>query len=152
MSQLERAKMEFRACMLGDVGAIVDFAYSETESKLNSERIASIIAENPSCIALSHGEVVGFSYTKPFAPDVLEILNILVRSRYQSCGTGSQILLFIQQRALERKFAALIAVNSLLYKSRAKSGFASRFYLKNGFSEVCATENTKILVKCFTTY
>ncbi|MDO6746526.1 GNAT family N-acetyltransferase [Gilvimarinus sp. 1_MG-2023] len=109
-------------------------------------RIGEYIEEYPASVAVDKGAIVGFCYGKPFAPDVIELLNIFVKEELRSEGVGGELIRLFETLSVE-SFNAIILVNSLLYKSTETKKFASNFYIDNGYKELISTGNSKIFGK-----
>jgi N-acetylglutamate synthase-like GNAT family acetyltransferase len=137
--------IEVRKGRLDDVLSIVRLIENESGKIFDLDKITSYLKQFPSSVAVVNEVIVGFCYTSPFAPDILEILNILVARKYQKLEIGSKLL-----RSVERddsSYTSIILVNSLLYKSSTPKRSAEDFYAKNGFKVIHRTQNTNVFIK-----
>nr|WP_241737531.1 GNAT family N-acetyltransferase [Neptunicella marina] len=111
-----------------------------------SANLQQYIDQYPAALAEIEGRIVGFAYSRTFAPDVLELLNIFVKQDCQNSGLGSKLLRFFESLAFDH-YQGVVAVNSLLYASARNKRFASNFYLKNQYDTILTTENSRIYAK-----
>lgn len=108
--------------------------------------LVSLIDQNPAFLALSGVDVVGFVYTRQFAPDILEVLNIVVADDFRSRGVGTAMLRAVETAAVPG-FTALILVNSQLYVGTPGKRDASAFYQRNGFRLLYSSGPSNIFIK-----
>lgn len=117
----------------------------ESGEEFDLNRIANYLKEFPSSVAIEQGEIVGFCYSSTFAPDILEILNILVDRKFQNKNIGSELLETVEKNS--SSFSSIILVNSMLYTSSSPKRSAESFYLKHGYQVVHRTQNTNVFIK-----
>lgn len=125
---------------------LLKFFFSQTGRQSILEKDSYLIEKYPSNIAFLNNEVVGFSYSKSFAPDILELLNIHIHMSYRNNSLGTKLLVDLEKKAIE-KFNAIILVNSTMYSNKDDKKDASNFYLKNHYKIIGETDNTKIFYK-----
>jgi GNAT superfamily N-acetyltransferase len=89
---------------------------------------------------------VAFAFTTSFAPDILELANILVGSNWRNRDIGSQLLEMIEKLAQEH-FLAIILVNSMLYPTVGKKRPATEFYIRAGYEGVMHTSKSVVFGK-----
>lgn len=113
----------------------------------NESLVEAALVDAPSALAFEGEALVGFLYCGYMAPDVMEIMNILVSDSARQRGTGTMMLRFIEQR-MPRQISALMLANSTLYPE-AEGGKlpATSFYLRNGYSIIADTGATRIFWK-----
>lgn len=132
-----------RAATNGDSDWIVNLARSELGRE--PEAVGEYLAMFPSCAAIKGSEGVGFAFCGPFAPDILEIRNMLVRADLRHSGLGAAILDLIEQ-SLPTGINTAIVVNSDLYPGTAKRS-ATSFYRRHGYALIHDTGSTRVLAK-----
>lgn len=103
--------------------------------------VSQCIETYPSAIARTQDTLVGFAYTKRFAPDILEIENIYVAASYRNKTVGHALLQLIESEA-SNHYKGLIPINSSLYVRPATA-----FYIKNGYSLVFQTGDSNVFAK-----
>lgn len=113
----------------------------------NASLIKTALIEAPSALAFDGETLVGFLYCGFMAPDVVEVMNILVADDARQSGVGSMMLMSIE-RNMPSTVVALMLVNSMLYPD-VKGGklSATSFYLKNGYSVIAETGATRVFWK-----
>ena len=106
------------------------------------------LEDYPSVIATCANRIVGFVYSQRFAPDILELCNIVVAAERQSQGIGKRMLRAFEHAAASR-WSSIIVINSSWYKSRSDMARAGRFYETSGYSTIHLTRNhmTALLIK-----
>lgn len=109
-------------------------------------RIRRNIALFPSFVATAGGEIVGFIYTTDFAPDILELANILVAPEIRGLGIGGDLLMELEKTA-SRTFAAIVLVNSMLYSFNGEKKSAAGFYCRHGYQAIFGTQESAIFAK-----
>ncbi len=136
-----------RTGLESDAPAIVEFYLSATGRQTHDWKIAEVIREFPSATALGpNGDLAGFAYTRRFAPDILELLNLFVAPEYRRQGIATALLRHIEAEAAGR-FAAIILVNSDLYKATNDAAGVSRFYERNGYTKSFETKASRVFTR-----
>jgi GNAT superfamily N-acetyltransferase len=105
--------------------------------------LAQSIEQYPSAILLHTPGLIGFTYTKRFAPDILELANVVVALQYRNQGYGEQLVRYIEIAATPR-YRGIILVNSMLYASAVPKRPAANFYHRLGYHDVAATSDTTV--------
>lgn len=137
--------MEMRSATRDDSESIAELHRSETGRQPDTSGIFSQVENFPSTVAFDGGKMIAFALSQQFAPDILEITDLLVLSSHRNSGVGTSILAHLEKQAYGQ-YASLILCNSILYKSPGKR-LASGFYEQNGFSLVHQTGSTNVFVK-----
>lgn len=110
-------------------------------------QIKDILAQTPGVGATHDGKLIGFLYFEPFAPDVLELGSVFIKSGYRDKGLGSALLAAGIEGCKASGINALIVANSLLYDTNEEKRSALNFYLANRFERVLTTGNTDVLLR-----
>lgn len=113
----------------------------EGRVRRNTSRFPSLVAE------LEAGEVIGFAFSTDFAPDILELANILVVPEYRNLGLGQSLVKHLEQKAIAEGFRTIILVNSLLYPSSTGKRSAESFYKRLGYRSIPSTESSKVYAR-----
>ncbi len=103
----------------------------------------------PSALSFEGENLIGFAYSFPYAPDIIELANMYVEEKHQNKNVGSKILKFIEGQIEESNYKGLLFYNSDLHVSNKEKKDASRFYIKNGYRKIAETENTRVFFKNF---
>jgi len=136
-----------RTAQPSDLSAIFDMYRDELKREPRVERITAQIQDYPSAVAEDDGLLIGFCYTVKFAPDVLELANIVVSSDRRNTGVGGRLLAHVENQAAS-VFAAIILVNSDLYpQGKSEKRSATDFYQRHDYRIVTATRDTRIFFK-----
>jgi GNAT superfamily N-acetyltransferase len=112
----------------------------------NEARIAMHASQFPSAVLTLGEQVVGFVFTVDFAPDVLELANILIDPAHRLHGHGERLMAYVEA-ASKADFSSIILVNSMLYTSAEQKRPATRFYLRLGYRLIAETQYTNIFYK-----
>lgn len=137
--------VEIVSCASCHVEPIVCLHREENSYPLSTDYVSQCINHFPGAVALADERLIGFMFCNQFAPDVLEIANVLIRQEFRNRGIGSELLRKTESLAGD-KWASFILVNSTLYHSEKRQS-ATGFYLNHGFHVVHRTANTSVLVK-----
>lgn len=108
--------------------------------------IERCIEAYPSAGAWLSGRLIGFCYTDSFAPDILEISNILVDKRHRDRHVGAHMLQAVEDQCPGR-YTAIILVNSMLYQTIGTKRPASSFYLAHGYTAILNTRSSTVFAK-----
>jgi len=137
--------IEVRKTTGGDIECI-SMMFEQSTGRLPSNNMPEYISKYPSVVAIVDGELIGFCYSKPFAPDILELMNIFVAESHRGEGLGKKIIKEFESISF-KEFGSVILVNSTLYPSKETKRLATKFYLECGYREIMATSNSKVFGK-----
>ncbi|HHC7268977.1 TPA: GNAT family N-acetyltransferase [Vibrio parahaemolyticus] len=135
-----------RPAKINDAVEVCQIIKLETNKDFSVSKLEEILLSNPSSIAEIDGKIAGFCYTSKFAPDILEILNIIVRSEHRNIGIGEKLIKHVEDKS-KSIYNSIILVNSMLYETVKPKKSAERFYCKLGYSAIHRTKNTIIFIK-----
>lgn len=139
--------LKVRAAQVSDLKAVSEMYRDELRREPSVDKIAAHIRDYPSAVAEEEGSLIGFCYTSNFAPDILELANIVVSGERRNAGVGSRLLEHVEVQAVAR-FAAIILINSDLYpQGESKKRPATQFYLRHAYRILTATPDTRIFFK-----
>ena len=142
--------IKFKSLNRSDAEKVIELYSQMRDTWFRLDQIRYFLETNPSSGAWSANHLVGFCYSDPIAPNILEIKNIYVDRNLQSSGIGRQLISIIESEATKLKYESLIAVNSLLYNTSIPLKDASHFYKKNGFNKIEQISQTRIFSKKIT--
>lgn len=137
--------IEVRKAIKSDV-EYINTLFHENSGRKADEKISDYIIKFPAIVAMDGLKLVGFCYSKPFAPDILELMNIFVKPEIRNKGFGKEIISEFEKYAFER-FKSIILVNSVLYPSKEDKKLATNFYISCGYKEILSTKNSKVYGK-----
>ena len=106
--------------------------------------VKECIENHPHVLAYDDDDLIGFIYTKDFAPDILEIYNMFIHPDYRYQGIGTLMIQHMIDN-IEEKYQGIIVVNSALYDNNDDFIPASPFYIRNDFDIISKTDNTTVL-------
>lgn len=132
-----------------DVDEIAALYEDELRRPADRGRLTDLIAGHPAAVTRGEaGRLTGFCYCERWAPDVIEVLNILVDPCEQSRGAGASMLALVEAESARLGFAAVVAVNSSLYPPmRHEFRDGTAFYTRNGYRLAFQTAATNVFVK-----
>lgn len=140
-------QVSIRYAIVGDAEEIAKLYW---RAMLSIERLGLIrlaIHQYPAYVAELSDQLVGFAYSRPFAPDILEIDNLFVDENYRGEQIGTRLLLSVEAEA-SKQYASIILVNSELYDNAVVDKKpATKFYLRNGYSLIASTGPTRVFTK-----
>jgi GNAT superfamily N-acetyltransferase len=125
---------------------IVNQAFSNEEGREIDPNARSYFTRFPSGKILNQDRIGGFCYTKPFAPDILELRNIFVLPQMRNRRFGALLIEFVENIAKADGYRAMILVNSCLYQGKENRS-AKSFYLQNGYAEILTTGRSLVFSK-----
>ena len=133
-----------------DARSVMDLHLEQLGRSLDGQRVHRLLSSYPSLMAEADGRLVGFAYSDRFAPDVVELANILIARELRCEGLGSRLLSAFESVAGQH-FSAVILANSDLYEDhRSEKRSARSFYERAGYSAVFATPDSEIFTKHLT--
>lgn len=131
-----------------DAPAVAALIRRENHRPADEAAIAQSMASAPSVIAEHEDEVVGFFYGRPFAPDIVEMQNMLVAERFRGHGLGRRMVDVTEDMLREAGFRAAIGANSILHRgATAERVMAARaFWLHRGWRIALATDGGSVVL------
>ena len=132
-----------------DAPAIADLIHRENRRAADEAAIALSVASAPSVVALDGDELVGFFYGRPFAPDIVEMQNMLIAERHRRAGLGREMVARAEDDLRRAGFRAAIGANSVLHPgaSPERCMAARAFWLRMGWRIALATGGSVVLVR-----
>jgi ribosomal protein S18 acetylase RimI-like enzyme len=139
--------LRLRAGGVGDVPAVAQLF----EEQLGRTPIVSRLEYNftryPSVVACADDHLVGFLFTVRFSPDIYEIANLVVATRFRGQGIGSKMIQELEGY-LSQDVVALVLGNSSLWSLAAgEKRSAAPFYERHGFRIIFATPDSVVMAK-----
>lgn len=132
---------------MADVPAVAHLFGEEIGTAPIISRLEHHVRWYPSVVAHLGEALVGFVLTRTFAPDILEVSNMLVSPEHRNRGIGGELLGHLE-RAARSDVMALILGNSMLWPSAAgEKQSAESFYVRHGFLVVFRTPQTVVMTK-----
>lgn len=143
------AELSLRPGRPGDAPAIVELIRRENHRPADVEAIRMSLATAPSILALEGDDMVAFFYGRPFAPDIVEMQNMLIAERRRRRGLGRRMVARIEDDLRAAGFRAAIGANSLLHPgSTPERCMAARtFWMHMGWRIIFATGGSVVLVR-----
>ena len=130
-----------------DAAAIRDLAISELGRTHTLVRLEGILEDYPSAVADRDGELSGFVLGDSFAPDIIEMTNLLVATAYRGQGLGTRLIEAFEIAARERYRAIVLTNSSLRAIKHGTKRSAVPLYLRLGYEEIYKTADTTLLAK-----
>ena len=133
----------------GDAPAIADLILRENQRPADTDAIAASLASAPSVVALEGDELVAFFYGRPFAPDIVEMQNMLVAERHRARGLGRKIVGRAEDDLRRAGYHAAVGANSVLHPgtSPERCMVARAFWIRMGWRIALATGGSVVLVR-----
>lgn len=133
----------------GDAAAIADLIRRENHRPADEAAIAVSLATAPSVVALDGDELVAFFYGRPFAPDIVEMQNMLIAGSHRRRGLGRTMVARIEDDLRAAGYRAAIGANSILHPGATpeRCMTARAFWLRMGWRILLATGGSVILVR-----
>lgn len=132
-----------------DAEAIAELIRRENHRPADVEAIAVSLATAPSIVVLEGNEMVAFFYGRPFAPDIVEMQNMLIAASHRRRGLGRAMVARIEDDLRAAGYRAAIGANSILHRgSTPERCMAARaFWVRMGWRILLATGGSVVLVR-----
>lgn len=140
--------MLIRTATVDDFAAIATLHERDNGHPTDPNALRASLRDYPAAVAEHNDTLVGFVFCGRFAPDILEVRNLLVATQHRSTGLGARLLQHIETRA-STGWNAVILSNSDAYQTPGKRP-ATAFYLRNGYTNVWSTPTTRVFRKTLT--
>ncbi len=138
--------MKYRIAKIDDVEEISSLHEFEYQRLANKNRIEEYIKDYPSVACEKGDRIVGFILSTRFAPDILELANVVVSKDERNKKIGSKLLVTFENIALKAGWNSIILVNSTGYGGKDFPR-ATGFYYRHGYKIVHSTEKTNVFLK-----
>lgn len=145
----DEAELILRPGRPDDAEAIAALIERDNRRPADRAEIRRLLAAHPSVVAHEGGELVGFIYSRPFSPDILELRNMAVATGRRRRGVGRRIAETIEAEVRRRGYHAVIGANCWLHQgaSRDRAAAARAFWLNMGWHIIFATQGSVVLAK-----
>ena len=132
-----------------DAAAIVDLIHRENHRPADLAAIRASLASVPSIVAHEGGDLVAFFYGRPFAPDIVEMQNMLIAGSHRGRGLGRTIVARIEADLRDAGYRAAIGANSILHPGTTpeRCMTARAFWVRMGWRILLATGGSVVLVR-----
>lgn len=140
------ADLTVRSFHEGDLPGIVTLLRDHIRREPDAGLLSSWTAAFPAAVLVHGSRVMGFACSTRFAPDVLELTNLLISPDLRNHGWGALVLTHFEGVAREC-YLGVIAVNSSGYDGPADKRSATAFYERSGYSVIARTNWTNVLYK-----
>jgi GNAT superfamily N-acetyltransferase len=129
--------------------AIAALIRRENRRPADEPAIAASLASAPSVVAVDGDELVAFFYGRPFAPDIVEMQNMLISARHRRRGLGRRMVARAEDDLRAAGYRAAIGSNSVLHQGTTpeRCMAARAFWLRMGWHIVLATGGSVVLVR-----
>lgn len=139
--------VKHRPLVVADVPRIGELFTEHTGRKPDLATFEGWIEHHPSTGVEIGGQLVGFVVTCRFAPDVLEVTNVLVTPGHRGEGLARAMFAAVEADAVTRGYRSVIVAPSQLNVTVGERADAATFYERLGFRVVHDTPDTVIVVK-----
>lgn len=138
-----------RAGTPADAPAVAALIRRENRRPADEAAIAASLASAPSVVAVDGDELVAFFYGRPFAPDIVEMQNMLIAGRLRRLGLGRRMVARLEDDLRAAGYRAAIGSNSVLHRNTTpeRCMAARAFWLRMGWHIVLATGGSVVLVR-----
>ena len=132
-----------------DAPAIAALIRRENNRPADEAAIATSLSSAPSVVAVDEDELVAFFYGRPFAPDIVEMQNMLISGRHRRRGLGRRMVARLEDDLRAAGYRAAVGANSVLHRgtSPERCMAARAFWLRMGWHIVLATGGSVLLVR-----
>lgn len=133
----------------GDAEAIADLIRRENHHPADAAAITTSLASAPSLVAIDAGVMVAFFYGRPFAPDIVEMQNMLIAASHRRRGLGKAMVARIEDDLRAAGYRAAIGANSVLHRGATpeRCMAARAFWVRMGWRILLATGGSVVLVR-----
>lgn len=132
-----------------DALAIAALIRRENRRPADVAAIATSLGTAPSILAFDGPEMVAFFYGRPFAPDIVEMQNMLIAQSHRRRGLGRAMVARIEDDLREAGYRAAIGANSILHPGATpeRCMAARAFWVRMGWRILLATGGSVVLVR-----
>ena len=132
-----------------DALAIAALIRRENRRPADVAAIATSLGTAPSILAFDGPEMVAFFYGRPFAPDIVEMQNMLIAQSHRRRGLGRAMVARIEDDLRAAGYRAAIGANSILLPGAApgRCMAARAFWVRMGWRILLATGGSVVLVR-----
>ncbi len=132
-----------------DAPAIARLIRRENHRPADEEAIAASLASVPSIVAEEDEALVAFFYGRPFAPEIVEMQNMLIADSHRRRGLGREMVARIEDDLRAAGFRAAIGANSVLHPGTTpeRCMAARAFWVRMGWRIVLSTGGSVVLVR-----
>lgn len=132
-----------------DAEAVAALIEAVNRRPVDRGRLEASLADAPSVMAVDDRGLAGFAYARRFAPDVVELQNVLLAPRWRGRGEGRRLFAAVEDAMSAAGYRAVIGANSLLHPGADPEHCAAAraFWLRMGFRVLMATGGTVVLGK-----
>jgi GNAT superfamily N-acetyltransferase len=135
-------EISIRPARLDDRAEIMMLYERESCRHMDADRIRRRLEQLPAIVAHEGNELVGFIHARRFAPDVVELSQMVISSRLRGRGIGSAMVAAMEQALVDAGFHAAVFSNSWLHPGNTpeNSRRARAFWRRHGYWEVLETD------------
>lgn len=132
-----------------DALAIAALIRRENRRPADVAAIATSLGTAPSILAFDGPEMVAFFYGRPFAPDIVEMQNMLIAQSHRRRGLGRAMVARIEDDLRAAGYRAAIGANSILHPGATpeRCMAARAFWVRMGWRILLATGGSVVLVR-----
>ena len=132
-----------------DAPAIAELIRRENHRPADPDAIRMSLATAPSVVALEGDDLVAFFYGRPFAPDIVEMQNMLIARRLRRRGLGARMVARSEDDLRNAGYRLAIGANSILHPGAnpRRCMTARAFWLRMGWRIALATGGSVVLVR-----
>jgi GNAT superfamily N-acetyltransferase len=136
------AGITIRPARLDDRAEIMMLYQRENCRHMDADRLRRRLEQLPAIVAHEGNELVGFIHARRFAPDVVELSQMVITSRLRGRGIGSAMVKAMELALTGLGFQTAIFSNSWLHPGNTpeNSRRARTFWRRHGYWEVLETE------------
>lgn len=133
----------------GDALGIAALIRRENRRPADVAAIATSLGTAPSILAFEGHEMVAFFYGRPFAPDIVEMQNMLIAGSHRRRGLGRTMVARIEDDLRAAGYRAAIGANSILHPGATpeRCMAARAFWVRMGWRILLATGGSVVLVR-----
>lgn len=141
--------LTMRAGDPADAPAIAALIRRENHRPADVTAIAASLATAPSIVVLDGDAMVAFFYGRPFAPDIVEMQNMLIAESHRRRGLGREMVARIEDDLRAAGYRAAIGANSILHRGATpeRCMAARAFWVRMGWRILLATGGSVVLVR-----
>ncbi|MBT1003963.1 GNAT family N-acetyltransferase [Paenarthrobacter sp. DKR-5] len=136
--------INLRRATQADTSLVCELFEEQLHRTPNQGLISEALGNAPSALAFSNDKLVGFVYCAYMAPDIMEIMNILVTDTERANGVGTRMLEFVEEEMPPQVVSMMLANSSLYPDVKGGKLPATSFYIRNGYTVIADTGKTRI--------
>ena len=143
----EPLPVTLRRASRADATAVRELMLAELGRGPTVARLREQLGRHPAVVATSGERLVGYLFSAPLAPDIIELGNLLVRPDHRNQGIGTAMIAEFEAMAAGTYAAVVLCTSDLWPVVRGQKRRSVPLYERNGYRELHSTGPSVLMIK-----